>query len=471
MPTVGEVTVCPTPERLIFTLPSLPTSLFARILIGATVVTVPTVGVVTYSQLRESASDPAAVTAPGPAAAPTPSAPSPEPATPTDPPLSTPTLTPTAPPVSVTPSARSAPPSPYTTSRTPVARLSASSPAPTRPSAPVSSPPVVTAPPSSMPPSSMPPAPVAPTFSAAAVPTDVRTRLVAYADSGLLAYDGGDTFSPLQQLNRQDFATVLANVLELPRPATVTGSFSDVPTDAYAGAAIDALTGAGLIHGVDANHFAPAANLTRADLAVLLAKGLNLPAATSLTPTFTDVPVTHYAFRAIESVTEAGVMRGLEGGTFGPTYSFTRAELAVTLVRALNLPVDDTATSPFVDVPDDSYFSLYVPAAVNAGLMRPVDATHFDPTGPVTRTAAALVFTQGLNLPVPKTSSSSFADVTSKYYAGQAIEAAVSAGLMKPASSTVFDPTTVLTLPQESTLFTGAMTFAATGSATPTTAP
>ncbi|MGN6610421.1 MAG: S-layer homology domain-containing protein [Angustibacter sp.] len=447
-------------------MPSLPTSLFARILIGATVVTVPTVGVVTYSQLRESASGPAAATAPAPAAAPTPSALSPEPATPTDPPLSTPTVTPTAPPVSVTPSARSAPPSPYTTSRTPAARPSASSPAPTRPSAPVSSPPVVTPPPSPI-----PPAPAAPTFSAAAVPTDVRTRLVAYASSGLLAYDGGDTFSPQQQLNRQDFAVVMVDLLGLDRPATVTGSFSDVPSDAFAGAAIDALTGAGLIHGVDANHFAPAANLTRADLAVLLAKGLNLPAATSMTPTFTDVPVTHYAFRAIESVTEAGVMRGLEAGTFGPTHSFTRAELAVTLVRALNLPVDDTATSPFVDVPGDSYFSLYVPAAVNAGLMRPVDATHFDPTGPVTRTAAALVFTQGLNLPVPQTSSSSFADVTSKYYAGQAIEAAVSAGLMKPASSTVFDPTTVLTLPQESTLFTGAMTFAATGSVTPAPTP
>jgi hypothetical protein len=310
-----------------------------------------------------------------------------------------------------------------------------------------------------------------PAFSAAAVPADVHARLVEYASTGLLAYDGKNTFRPEQNINRLDFATVLVNVLNLSPPATVTGSFSDVPTEAFAGAAIDATTKAGLINSIDGSHFAPAATIDRADVAVLLAKGLNLPSASTSVPTFTDVPVTDYAYAAIESVTEAGLMPSLGDSTFGPRIALTRAQLAVILVRALDLPVDDTVTSPFADVPDDSYASLYVAAAVSAGLLKPVDATHFDPTGGVSRAVAALVFTKGLVLPVPTTTSSSFTDVTSKYYAGQAIEAVVDAGLMKPASSNVFDPTTVLTLPQESTLFTGAMKFAATGSRTRATAP
>ncbi|WP_162248062.1 S-layer homology domain-containing protein [Angustibacter sp. Root456] len=316
-----------------------------------------------------------------------------------------------------------------------------------------------------------PPAPSVPAFSAAAVPSDVHAKLVEYASKGLLAYDGNDTFRPEQMITRIDFATVLVDVLDLSPPETVTGSYSDVPTEAFAGPAIDAMTKAGLIKGIDGSRFAPAATINRSELAVLLAKGLNLPSAPPAQPTFTDVPTVNYAYAAIESVAQAGLMSGLSDGEFRPDKAVTRAQLAVTLVRALSLPVDDTVTSPFVDVPDDSYSSLYVVAAVSAGLLRPVDATHFDPTGGVSRAVAALLFTKGLGLPVPSTTSSPFADVTSQYYAGQAIEAVVDAGLMKPASSDVFNPATVLTLPQESTLFDGAMKFAAAGMPAPDPAP
>jgi murein DD-endopeptidase MepM/ murein hydrolase activator NlpD len=50
---------------------------------------------------------------------------------------------------------------------------------------------------------------------------------------------------------------------------------------------------------------------------------------------FKDVPDTHWAAKAIEELSEKGIIKGYEDGTFKPEQSVTRAEVAVMISRAM----------------------------------------------------------------------------------------------------------------------------------------
>lgn len=50
---------------------------------------------------------------------------------------------------------------------------------------------------------------------------------------------------------------------------------------------------------------------------------------------FKDVPTTHWAASAIAAAVEAGVIKGYDDGTFRPEQPVTRAELAVIVARML----------------------------------------------------------------------------------------------------------------------------------------
>lgn len=48
---------------------------------------------------------------------------------------------------------------------------------------------------------------------------------------------------------------------------------------------------------------------------------------------FTDVPKTHWAYKAIEELAEKGLINGYEDGTFKPDAPITRAEVAIIISR------------------------------------------------------------------------------------------------------------------------------------------
>ena len=56
-----------------------------------------------------------------------------------------------------------------------------------------------------------------------------------------------------------------------------------------------------------------------------------------LTATFADVPTTDLAFRAIEALAASGITSGCGPGQFCPTVTVTRAQMALFLARALGL--------------------------------------------------------------------------------------------------------------------------------------
>ena len=53
--------------------------------------------------------------------------------------------------------------------------------------------------------------------------------------------------------------------------------------------------------------------------------------------TFADVPVGAFGFRHIEALAASGITAGCGGGNFCPNNTLTRAEMAVFLAKALGL--------------------------------------------------------------------------------------------------------------------------------------
>ena len=116
--------------------------------------------------------------------------------------------------------------------------------------------------------------------------------------------------------------------------------FSDVATDYWAAAWIKQLAAEGITGGCGAGIYCPDATVTRAQMAVFLLKAKH---GTAYTPTaatgvFTDVPVGYWADKWIEQLASEGITGGCGVGIYCPDSSVTRAQMAVFLVKAFNLP-------------------------------------------------------------------------------------------------------------------------------------
>ncbi len=87
--------------------------------------------------------------------------------------------------------------------------------------------------------------------------------------------------------------------------------------------------------------YCPQGDVTRAEMAVFLIRALEETPVASPTGIFSDVPAGHFAEGHIERVFELGITLGCSSDPllYCPDDPVTRAEMAVFIVRAFNLPV------------------------------------------------------------------------------------------------------------------------------------
>ncbi len=123
---------------------------------------------------------------------------------------------------------------------------------------------------------------------------------------------------------------------------------------------------AGFTDGYGDGTYGPKDAMTRASMAEFLARGLGLPAAGR--DYFTDdngLPEEGW----INSLAAAGITVGYPDGTYRPSETVTRAEMAVFLARAMGVFNPATPSSnPFPDVPADSWFGPAVALIADAGV-------------------------------------------------------------------------------------------------------
>jgi hypothetical protein len=115
-----------------------------------------------------------------------------------------------------------------------------------------------------------------------------------------------------------------------------------VPGTYWAAAWIKQLVAEGISGGCGNGKFCPDSPVTRDQMAVFLLRsehgaGYNPPAVGGSTG-FGDVPPDYWAAAWIKQLVTEGITTGCGGGNYCPTLPVSRAQMAVFLVRAFNLP-------------------------------------------------------------------------------------------------------------------------------------
>lgn len=117
----------------------------------------------------------------------------------------------------------------------------------------------------------------------------------------------------------------------------IANPFTDVTKDHWAVNEIVYLYNKGIITGFPDSTFKPGKEITRGQLATIVARTLKLDINSPPTQqTFADVSKTHWAYKEIEATMRTGVMVGYGNGMFKPDIFIAREELVKVIINALH---------------------------------------------------------------------------------------------------------------------------------------
>ena len=193
-------------------------------------------------------------------------------------------------------------------------------------------------------------------------------------------------------------------------PGTGFAIFADVPTTYWAWQWIERLYRAGVTAGCATNplRYCPENNVTRAQMAIFLERGIN---GSTYTPppgsgtVFADVPLSYWAVNWIEKLFADGITSGC--GTnpliYCPDNPVTRSQMAVFLLRAkhgagYNPPA---ATGVFTDVPTTYWAASWIEQLYAEGITTGCGTSPltYCPEDSVTRAQMAVFLVRTFNLP------------------------------------------------------------------------
>lgn len=150
----------------------------------------------------------------------------------------------------------------------------------------------------------------------------------------VIGYTDG-TIRPSNNISRAEVATIFFRLLTdeaRTQYDKTTSSFSDIKDGAWCCRAVSTLTNMGIIKGYTDGTFRPNADITRAELATIIARFAKLDVNTK---TFSDING-HWAQKSIELAAGNGWINGYEDGTFRPNNNITRAETFAMINRVLD---------------------------------------------------------------------------------------------------------------------------------------
>jgi hypothetical protein len=154
---------------------------------------------------------------------------------------------------------------------------------------------------------------------------------------GLFVGTGASAFSPNEPMTRGMLVTVLGRLCGVDASAYASAGFDDVDANMYYAPYIAWAAENGIVLGTG-DGFAPDADITRQDLALILMRiadfrGDALSAKRDFTLFTDDAEFDDYAKNAAKVLFEAGILNGRPGDLFDPKGKATRAEVAAVLRR------------------------------------------------------------------------------------------------------------------------------------------
>ena len=162
---------------------------------------------------------------------------------------------------------------------------------------------------------------------------------------------------------------------------------------------IEALAEAGVTTGCRTDLFCPQGPVTRGEMATFLGRALGVSPDPSIAY-FTDLDPAAFYTGFVNALFGLNVIAGEIDGTFGPNRSVSRAEMAALLDRALQLP-PGSSPSGFVDIDPGDWFASHVEAIKAAGITLGCATDRYCPMASVTREEMAIFLTRAFSLSIP----------------------------------------------------------------------
>ncbi|MBK8620044.1 MAG: S-layer homology domain-containing protein [Anaerolineales bacterium] len=189
-------------------------------------------------------------------------------------------------------------------------------------------------------------------FSTTPIFTDVsfsywaNTYIERLFNAGITGGCGTGIYCPDNSVTRAQMAIFLLKGIHGSSytPPVVGGStgFGDVATNYWAAAWIKQLAAEGITGGCGGGNYCPDNTVTRAQMAVFLMKAKNgsnySPPGVGGSTGFSDVATNYWAAAFIKQLVADSITAGCGNGNYCPEDSVTRAQMAVFLVKAFNLP-------------------------------------------------------------------------------------------------------------------------------------
>ena len=157
------------------------------------------------------------------------------------------------------------------------------------------------------------------------------------------------------------------------------------------------------------------------------------------TGVFVDVATGSYYEDAVDWAVENGITKGTDDTHFSPDGICTRAQAVTFLWRTAGSPKPETRAMPFTDVPVGSYYYDAVLWAVENGITKGTSDTTFSPNMTCSRAQIVAFLWRSEKSPAAGTANP-FADVKSDAYYADAVLWAVKENITKGTTSTTFSP-------------------------------
>ena len=157
--------------------------------------------------------------------------------------------------------------------------------------------------------------------------------ILEWSEYGIIAGDGTGKFNPDANITRAELAKILAETLKL--EVTAENQFNDLPSDAWYTPYILKCVAAGIMNGRGNGLVSPSDPVTRQETCKMVAVALGLELATGRTDFKDDASIADWAMPYVSAMRSAGYIQGVGGGLFAPETSLTRASAVTMLDNAV----------------------------------------------------------------------------------------------------------------------------------------
>lgn len=142
-----------------------------------------------------------------------------------------------------------------------------------------------------------------------------------------------NTFKPNNSITRGEAIKMIVAALGV-NTSSYNSNFSDVKPNSWAYPYVSYAASSGITTGYPDNTFGLSKPITRVEIATFLQRAYQF--SMGPTPkTFSDVPVTHWAYQTITVLSSNSIITGYQDNTFRPNNLVTRAEFSAMLARIL----------------------------------------------------------------------------------------------------------------------------------------